>query len=336
MKRKRNIFFNILFWAGWVATFAQGEILLRIEPDTSMFLIGEQIGITMTVQHPDNFKINIPLLQEFIDPGIEIMESSKLDTLSKQDRIVRLQQRHTITSFDSGYYEIPPMPFVVHFGNRVDTIMNNPIPLGVLTLQLDTANRVFDIKPQLDMKYTLAELVNAPVFWISLGTLLAALLIVLLIKYRKKPEALSFRPKPEIPAHVIALRELDELKAEKLWQQNQLKEYYSRLTNIIRHYIELRFQINALEQTSSEILMEFRRIKLVDEKLVEHLHELLSLADLVKFAKGTALPDENEKNMESAYDFVRKTKAVSNLQANENQTEMEEVVEPFKALDKNA
>ncbi|MBA7625810.1 hypothetical protein ES703_33242 [subsurface metagenome] len=113
--------------------------------------------------------------------------------------------------------------------------------------------------------------------------------------------------KPEEPAHITAFRELDKIKARKLWQQKQVKEYYTRITYIIRWYIFKRFGIHALEETSDEILYYIKSLGLNDLNL-QNLEYLLNLADLVKFAKGEPDPEENIIHLDNAYDFIKKTK----------------------------
>ena len=115
-------------------------------------------------------------------------------------------------------------------------------------------------------------------------------------------------PKPKLPPHVIALQELDKLKTEQLWQQDKVKDYYTRLTDIVRVYIEDRFSVPAMEQTTFEILSEFKRNgSQLDTKTYNELQEILEVADFVKFAKLTPLPDVNQNMMTFAYLFVNET-----------------------------
>jgi hypothetical protein len=119
----------------------------------------------------------------------------------------------------------------------------------------------------------------------------------------------SIPSKPKEPAHIIALRELDRIKNEKLWQKDKIKEFYSDVTETLRIYIEDRFDIPAMEQTTDEILTNFKyRKELINEKLFGNLSQILSLADLVKFAKYIPLPDDNNMTLVEAYFFVNATK----------------------------
>jgi len=91
-----------------------------------------------------------------------------------------------------------------------------------------------------------------------------------------------------------------------LWQRGQEKEYYTRLTDVVRTYIDERFLINAMEMTTDEILMHIRSINDVD-LVLGHLKQLLTYADYVKFAKYHPLPEENELAIGNSYLFVNQT-----------------------------
>jgi len=125
------------------------------------------------------------------------------------------------------------------------------------------------------------------------------------LKRKKDPEA--FSQIPEEPAHIIAFRELDKLKEDKIWARGEVKQYYTRLTEITRQYIERQYGIPAMESTTEEILRAFDRANPEDDLLDEILRELLELADLVKFAKEDPLPVDNQTNLNNAYIFVQKT-----------------------------
>ena len=112
---------------------------------------------------------------------------------------------------------------------------------------------------------------------------------------------------PTRPPHEIALEELKKLEAERLWQQGLIKQYHSRLTDIIRTYIEHRYGIIAMEMTTGEILVALSRA-ISEKESSEKLSLLLQLADMVKFAKVQPLPGENEMAMQQSTDFVIATK----------------------------
>ena len=103
------------------------------------------------------------------------------------------------------------------------------------------------------------------------------------------------------------MEKLRNLEEQKVWQQGDIKQYYSELSEIIREYIEGRYQFLALESTTDEIMDKLMRISLPDQ-YKNNLQDLLMTADLVKFAKSHPLPDENKRYLDIANEFVRTTK----------------------------
>ena len=144
------------------------------------------------------------------------------------------------------------------------------------------------------------------------------LLIILLIsggiyayfKWFKKGEV-PFVKKQEIyiPPYDEAIMKLTQLKSEKLWEAGQDKEYYTRLTDILRNYLERRFDINAMEMTTGQIMDVLRKN---EETLAvnDQLNKILEMADFVKFAKMRPLPEDNEVAYQRAVNFVNETKPV--------------------------
>jgi len=113
-------------------------------------------------------------------------------------------------------------------------------------------------------------------------------------------------PKVKIPPHVIAFRDLENIKNLKLWQEGKTKEYYTAITDTIRIYIEGRYNISAMELTSDEI-MAIMKSQVIDNVSKEKLKQILALADYVKFAKAQPIDVENELTLNNAFDFVKGT-----------------------------
>jgi hypothetical protein len=187
-----------------------------------------------------------------------------------------------------------------------DTISSNQLTLKVAYPPMDSTWQPNDVKPPIEYPVTFAE--AAPYVF---GGLLIVALIVFLIYFlhqRNKNKPLFFRPKPKEPPHIIALRDLKKLKDEKMWQQGKTKEFYTRISEIVRVYIEDRFSIPAMEQTSDEILQVFEQLKACAKEDLEELRNVFYTSDLVKFAKFTPTPDINENCFRHTELFVEKTK----------------------------
>lgn len=192
-----------------------------------------------------------------------------------------------------------------------------------------TITDIYDVKEPISEPITFAEV--AP--WV-LGSLLliaAVLFIVYYIIRRRQNKPIFFPLKPAEPAHVIALRKLNEIKEQKLWETDDHKQYYTALTDTLRQYMELRFGVNAMEQTTFEIVSALKAVQEIDKELLNELSENLSLSDLVKFARFTPTLPEKEGVLQFGFRFVNSTKEEEQPTPNEDPTEssadMEKVAE---------
>ncbi|MDA3893004.1 MAG: hypothetical protein PF517_15185 [Salinivirgaceae bacterium] len=303
----------------------QGQVAVSVKMDTSMLLIGDQTNVVFEASFPESAMVSMPVFSDTIIDKLEIINIANTDTI-RENKSVLIRQKYLVTSFDSGWYEIPPVQFVVGFlsENRMDTLQSNSVYFGVMTMPIDTANAdaITDIKVPIDAPITFKEVL--PFAGIGLGVLLLAFLAyILYLKLTKKEPIFVKKEKPKEPAHIVAFRDLEALKEAKLWQKGQVKEYYSRLTEVVRVYIEDRYDILAMESTTDEIIDAFRLGRELDRELKDDLFDTLVLADFVKFAKASPMADENEKSMLFAYNFISKTKVVEVLRDEDEVDETE-------------
>ena len=295
--------------------------------DSTNILIGDQVKLTLEIEYPNNVKIKFPQVPDTIQNLIEVLWRSPVDTVKTEGETVqKLTQAVTITCFDSGSYQIPPFWFTFEMDELTDSIPSNSATLNVFTMEVDTTMGPTDIKMPYGAPVTLKEVIPYIMGIILIGAII--FLILYSIKRKKNNKPIFVRPqKPKEPAHIIALRELERIKNEKLWQKDKTKQYYSEVTEVLRTYIEDRFQIPAMEQTTDEIIQSFRYQKdLLNEKSFSNLNQILSLADLVKFAKYQPLPDDNNLTMINSLFFVNDTKIEEAKKAQEekNDTDNEE------------
>jgi hypothetical protein len=289
--------------------------------DSTKILIGDQVHLHLEVDQPKDIKLDFPDIGDSITSTIEVIERSPLDTFTLSDaEQIKIIRNYTITSFDTGVQMIPQFRFMLKYNELSDSLFTQPLALEVLGMPIDTTKGPVDIKKPYGAPVTLKEV--SPYI---LGVILAGAIIFFIFYYfqrKKKNQPLFGRPeKPKEPAHVIALRELDRIKEEKIWQHDKIKQYYSELSDTLRAYIWDRFEIPAMEQTSDETLAAFKfRRDLVNEKSMEELGQILKLSDLVKFAKYKPLPDDNNLALINAYFFI-------------NQTKKEEIKKPEEPVD---
>lgn len=304
------------------------EIKIKAELDSAAILIGDQVKLNLEIEFPEEIDVFFPVPSDTLSEHVEIIERSLLDTVQLENNRLSVKQEYLVTSFDTGHHVIPPFEFIFSYNEFKDTAQSNPTVLHVFTLPkidslMNALQGPIDIKPPYEAPLSFKEV--AP--WI-LGTLLLAgllFLIIYAIKRRRNNQPIfSFPQKPKEPAHIIALRRLDEIKEEKIWQQGKTKEFYSQVTDTLREYIEDRFGINALEQTSDETIAAFKaNEKLLDTTTFGNLQRILKNADLVKFAKYEPLPDENNLALIDAFFFVNQTKIEEKTEAHEEDDDRE-------------
>lgn len=274
--------------------------------DSVKLKIGDQTFLTLSIETPAGSKIKFQQLADTINAHIEIVSQTKIDTSFSADKQrTTFSKRILLTSFDSGYFAIAPFSFIVN-EDTANPVYTEPLLIQIQTVSVDTTQAIRDIKGPKDAPWNIKEIVPY-----LIGGAVALLLVAFLIYYFKKRKvkpAVVIEKKPEIPAHIIALQQLHNLQSEKLWQEGKYKMYQIRLSDIVRVYIEGRFHINAMEQTTDETMRSFRAVNLPEE-LRFKLKQVLVLSDMVKFAKEQPLPAENEKSMEDALAFVNATAA---------------------------
>jgi hypothetical protein len=307
--RFRQISFGLLLSVlGCLPAHSQ-FVELKTQLDTNQIRIGEQFHLDIEIIQPSGVNIVFPEIKDTLMAGVEVLESYPRDTLPEGENM-KISQKHRLTSFDSGFYEIPPMRFLIRSGEWSDSIKSNPMYLLVHSIAVDST--IYDVKAPIHMPVSFLE-----VFPFVAGGLVLIAAMYFVIRYvrrRKKNKGLFTADRPADPAHVVALRELDRLREEKLWQRSEFKPYYTRLTDTIRHYMERRYNIPAMEMTSYEILDIWKQSERPDDELSAKLNRLLNLADLVKFAKEKPLASDNEENLDSAYEFVKKTALIQKLE----------------------
>lgn len=269
-------------------------------------MIGEQISYTLRVDAADELELRLPAIQDTLSSALEVISHISSDTLAMEGRRV-IEHAYIITGFESGSQIIPSQEVIYMRGGLIDTARSMPLIINMYDPLVDTTQQIKPIKPPITTPVSFKEVLP----WAGAalgGLLLVGVAIWLIRRYLKRmrdPE--GYAQKALDPAHVVAFRDLDKLKEEKIWTKGEVKHYYTRLTEITRHYIERQYDIPAMESTTEEILQAFRRANPEDQMLDEILKELLELADLVKFAREDPLPVDNQTNLNNAYIFVQKT-----------------------------
>ena len=291
MKRVLTIIYLI---ASALHLFAQASVKAEISPIEMM--IGEQAQVTVSVQAEENAKVEFPTYKprEMLVPGVEI-----LDAKSPTSQTLIL----TLTSFDGSLYHLPPFKVKVN-GKELKTA---DLALKVVEVEVDTTkmDQFFGPKDVQDVPFQWSDLSMS--FWLSVLLLvLIALNYYLYLRLRdNKPIITHIKIVKRLLPHQKAMKEIEQIKADKMVSSENQKEYYTKLTDTLRRYIEERYGFSAMEMTSSEII---ERLMQTDQQSLDELRQLFMTADLVKFAKYSTMINENDANLVSAIDFINQTK----------------------------
>lgn len=303
------------------------DISIKAGFDTSRIYIGDQTDFFISVEQPADIKLDFPLIKDTLSPNIEILSGPETDSSRLSDNRLRIIRRYLITSFDSGMYQVKPVYAELKDQNGIKRYYSNYSILQVSRVRMtppDSTSGIFDIIAPYKAPVTFGEILP----WIFI-VLFAGLAVWALIRYGprlKKKKTETFEPVFAEPAHVIAFRELEKIKAEELWKKGELKTYYTRLTDILRQYLENRFRVFSMELTTSETLEVLTRTGFKKDTNYEMLKSVLNTADLVKFAKYKPDTEENEVSFEKAWNFVVATKEDETLPLNADTEEKREEV----------
>ena len=289
-----------------VTTSYSQAITVLAALDSSIMKIGEQRKIALEVKQPHSAVVYFPTINgnDTLAQGIEILKITPPDTL-KSNNALTIKQEYFITSFDTGRYVLPP--FV--FKSKTQSYTTEQLYLDVITYDEDLTNA----------KLTgMAENYDPPFNWVRFLLYLSIVLGILglgaLIYYIYKvvQEMKNNQIEEEIVVdnrlpHEIALEELEKIKSDKLWQKGEVKVYYTVLTDTLRDYFTRRFNIPAMEMTSSEII---RSLKYEHDAVdaIERVREIFDISDMVKFAKMEPSQEDNEISIVNAFFIVNKTK----------------------------
>ena len=307
-----KILYILIFLFGSLGLSAQ-SVDVNASIDTNFLLIGEQTQIELKVQYRldgESVEVQFPTLIDTITEFVEIVYIASVDTVYPDQNdlsLVEQSQRITVTSFDSGSYVIPY--FEIQINENI--FQTGPLHIEVMPMEVDTSKAIFDIRGPIEEPFSIIDWAKENWIWIAIVLVILLSGIVLIFYLKNRPEKVEEEVIEIIPPHIIGLQKLQKLKEEQLWQNNKVKAHHSEISEIIREYLEKRYEVPALENTTDEI-MQSLRFHSIEPNLLAKLNQVLMLADLVKFAKEKPLANENEMSLINAVEFVNETKQIIN------------------------
>jgi hypothetical protein len=305
---KKLFFFLILI--PFFSLFAQ-EIKVTASTDTTDYLIGDRIKYFLNINTDKNVYIINPFFRDSLR-DVDVISISN-PVIAENDSSKTIKYTSVLSRFDSAQVTIPPIKieYRVKGDNTLKSAFSNPVTFNVHTLKVSIKEDIKDIKPPMRL-FNYAFLI-----YILIGLLFIAAGYFIYVRYFKnKPEKVVEKKEEKILSHQLALRKLDQLESEKLWQKGFVKDYHTRITEIIREYFEKQFGLPALELTTTESLNLLRRHS-QGKKVLDITSQFLNNADLVKFAKFIPLETVNTEMMTQAREIVSKTMSIQKEEVKE-------------------
>ena len=282
---------------------AQVSVLATL--DSTRFVIGDQWYLHLTANVAPGSEIGTVDLGPFeAAPDLEVIEEGPWQTLSDQGETV-LQKDLLLTAWDSGYYFLPELEIGYVSEGQTRTERTELLPIEVRSVPIPDTLNLAPIRPLLrePARWTDYLYIILPI----LGIALAAFLIWFAFVRKKPVPEVVAPPPPPPPPHVTALRRLQALRTDKSWQRDEIKAYVTELTGTVRDYLEGRYGIPAPERTTGQILQALQVENLTPTQR-DQLREMLTVADLIKFAKARPEDAFYETQLDRAEAFVRATK----------------------------
>lgn len=265
-------------------------------------LIGDQVKLHITAYYPTNGILEIPELGR----EKEVMQLNRdWNTILREDGLNQTDATFTLTSFKLGDHRLTSSNMICRVGDT--TMLTNAFPVVMLkvrsSLTNESSKELADIKPMAKLPTRIPRWI-----WVVIGAALIAFLVgALVARMAKAKPKIKIGPPPP-PPHVIALKALEVLQAKQLLEKGKCDPFYTELSQILRTYLEGRFNLNAPDETTEEIIEELSKSPELTGSQRNILQEFMRQADIVKFAKGH--PDRN--TMEVAFattkQFVEETK----------------------------
>lgn len=285
---------------------------VQMSLDTNMIAIGEPTILRVQADRDvtaGTGTFGWPDWQDTIPGGLEILQALGADTTAVEDEnsnpTIRVERAYKITAWDSGYLAIPPA--LLLWGS--DTLVSNPLLLSVLLAPPGEPGQIAGHADIRRVQWTWNERLQRWLPWLLALAAAFGLAFSIIRWWRNRPipEVEDARPPvPLEPAHIVALRELERIEKEAIWKQGQVKAHHAAVSEVLRTYFERRYNYPALERSTDELRSGLVHLPIrAQEK--ELVLELLTLTDLVKFAKWTPQEVDHHRVIEQGTRFVEAT-----------------------------
>ncbi len=295
----------------------QQNITFSLVAENNKIEIGDYLKVSMRITYPAHFvpsELSFPILEsnQSINDTIDIIEVLPIKTNATSDNqgnpLMVWQQDMIIGIYAGGNIALGPFEFIYGKDDVKDTILSNIATITVNTPEIQEDKEFVDIKSIQEDSFTFWEKVwlwlKTYWMWLLIPLVIIVGIIVLVYYINKKPQE-EIIVEPNIPLPDLLLQRLQQIEQEKLWQEGKHKEYYSEVTDVIRRFLEYKYEIPTLEKTSDEIMQSLNLVN-INKNDYNQLKNLFGLSNMIKFAKSLPSPEENTIAMSIAKGLITK------------------------------
>jgi len=305
--------------------YERGPLTVHVRLDKAKMTIADTVLLELEAAIEPDYEVQMPKVDKVLE-HFGIVDWSNLgDRLEANNNIVSTY-RYRLEPFLSGNYDVPALTFEFYDVNEVDRkyqLSSDPIEVEVTSLLGEQRAElvIADIEDVVEMP-------QEPSYWWVLLIVAAGMLAALVAWFYLRRRRIDKLARIFKPAHEIAYDRLRALVADDLISTGKVKEFYERICDILRHYIEHRFDLRAPERTTEEFLIELQWTDVLSSSDKKALEEFLTHCDLVKFANYDPTKEQIQRTFNLVKSFIEKTRSDERkIDVTDKMTDAEEPVE---------
>ena len=286
--------------------YSKGPLTVHIRVDKSKITIADTIWLELETAISPGYDVNMPKVDKVLE-SFGIVDWQGLGSRFDANNNVVSVYRYRLEPFLSGKFAIPAFTFEFHDvngrENKTYQLETEPVDIEVTSLLGEQRGKlaIADIENVVDIP------AKTIFWWLLPSAVIVGVIVAMLLYFREKKTRATIRIFK--PPHEIAYARLQSLIQKDLVKAGKVKEFYEGVSDILRHYIEDRFEMKAPERTTEEFLFEIRDAGVLSDADRKALAEFLTHCDLVKFAKHSPTTEQIQHTFDLARNFIEQTKS---------------------------
>ncbi len=255
--------------------------------------IGDPFEIVVVVSIPAGKNISEP----FVDSIEPFAITDQKHKIIQEKGVAKHIYHLTVSAFNTGNLKFPPLKFLLKEDAKIDTIKTNPVDIKIASVLPEGMKDINDIKGMIEFPDPL------PVILLIIAICATVITLFLRKFYIKLTQKKGYKEQ-KIPCWDRALNAIDLLLKEDFIGKGMVKRFYYTLTEILKRYLEERFNFPAIEQTTTEIVHSMKMLKLPWR---DEFRDLFQYADMVKYAKFIPPKEATDDIVKKSKELILKT-----------------------------